>query len=225
MIARWNKSRDMGEVRCTNTEPPPAELSENRHSVRIAAKRRDVALNPPQRGSLVHIAIVAAHIVRRLGRQRRMRKEAAPPHPIIHADDDDPLARERVRRVQRRLPVHQRGTMDPHHDGERPGSGSGAPNIERQAILRLRYFVRLHTFRTKSVGRPHVWPRCHRLRQAPAQVVDWRSGVGNALEADHVCCCHAAHGAGFGLGQHRIVRCGLGNCDADAHEHRAETIE
>jgi hypothetical protein len=72
---------------------------EDRHRLGIAAETADVALDPLQRGSLVHVAIIAPDVVGRLLRQRRMGEEAEPAHPVVHADDHDALPGERIGRV------------------------------------------------------------------------------------------------------------------------------
>jgi hypothetical protein len=96
-------------------------FSENCHRLRVAAEGRDVALNPLERGTLVHVAVVAAHIVGRLSRQRRVGEEAEPAHPVVHADDDDTLLRQRVGRVKRRAPMHEPPAVNPYHHRERRG--------------------------------------------------------------------------------------------------------
>ena len=157
-------------------------LSEDRHRLRIAAEGRDIALDPLQRGALVHVAIVAVQLLRRLGEQRRMREEAEPAHPVVHADDDDTLRRERVGRIKRGLTVHERAAVNPHHHRQRAGRGGRTPDIERQAVLRLRYIVRLHALRAELGGVAHALPVLCRLRRSPAQVPTGGAAYGMPLK-------------------------------------------
>jgi hypothetical protein len=68
MMALLNSPRAMGEVSSACTDTPTGRLSKDRDSPWVAAEGGDVALDPFQRGDLVHVAIVAE----RLGRRRSL---------------------------------------------------------------------------------------------------------------------------------------------------------
>ena len=62
--------------------------------VRVAAERRDVLLDPLQRGDGVHHPVVAGAAVAGFLRQLGMREEPERTEPVIHRDDDGPFDRE-----------------------------------------------------------------------------------------------------------------------------------
>src|ERR1700730_9010240 len=87
----------------------------------------------------------------------------------------------------------ERAAVQPDHYRPFLASTCGrCPHVEEQAILALlfrsviadRIFAsrRLHAARTERVGTPDTCPRFRRLRGAPAQITDWRFGIGNSLE-------------------------------------------
>jgi hypothetical protein len=57
--------------------------AKDRHVVRIAAERRDVALDPLQGGNLVHVSVVALGFVRPLAAQGREGEEPEAPQAVI----------------------------------------------------------------------------------------------------------------------------------------------
>ena len=102
-----------GEVRMH--AQPTGGLAEDRHVVAVAAELRDVALDPPQRGLLVHEPVVARGLVGRFGAQRRVREEAEEPEAVVQRDDDRALLDQPRRVVVVALAHDQRAAVQPDH--------------------------------------------------------------------------------------------------------------
>jgi hypothetical protein len=167
---------------------PARGLAEDGDAAGIAAEAGDVALDPAQRGLLVHQAVVARRAAR-LGGEGRVGQEAERAQPVVDGDDDHALAHQRRRVIVVALAGHQRPAVNPHHDG--PGAeavlGAGRrEDVQVQAVLRgagdAERRGRLRAVR-RELGRvPYPVPAGGRLRRAPAQRADRRSRVGDAEE-------------------------------------------
>ena len=124
-----------------------------------------------------------------------MGKEAEPAHPKVHADEDDALPGQCVALgVKRGLSAHIRAAENPNHDGQLPGRGGGAQDVEREASFGFRHFFRrLWAFRAEFRRIAHAAPMLRRLRLSPAQLADRRRRIGNTFEADDAVRRHAAN--------------------------------
>ena len=86
----------------------------------IAAELRDVALDPFERGGLIHQAVVAGGVVAVFLGEFGVREEAEDAEAIVHRNDDDAFFGE-VRAVLARFGGCAGGeaaAVDPDHDGE-----------------------------------------------------------------------------------------------------------
>src|SRR5205807_7059196 len=77
----------------TDTHPPRG-LTEDRHARRIATESADVAAYPLQRRNLIEETVVPAGVLRRFGRQRRMREETKGSEAVVQRYDDGAFLRE-----------------------------------------------------------------------------------------------------------------------------------
>jgi hypothetical protein len=106
-----------------------------------------------------------------------------------------PLRRLGGREEVSSAPMHECAPINPHHHGKRRSRGGyGPPDIEREAILRLRHVVRLHGAGTKFRCFANSRPPLDRLRRAPAQRTNRRLRKRNAFERQHTVPRHAANG-------------------------------
>ena len=172
---------------------------EDRHVVRVPAERRDVVPHPGQGSQLVAEAPVPHRAV--WARQAAVTEEPEGSQPVVERHDHDvtpaheastPVEEDRA--AARREPA----SVDPHHDraaggGRRLVGQRGGPHVQRQAVLAL-WLRRRGVRRARDAGDgPRLGrdgaerrcvanpvPRIGRLRRAPAQFADGRSGVGNS---------------------------------------------
>src|SRR6185312_6201221 len=113
-----------------------ARLAEYGNVAWIAAKGRDIALHPFERGYLIHEGEVALRQARAC--QGREREEAEVAEPVIEADQHDSSLRESAAIVHRgRGPaVYIPASIDPHHHRQRPAPcGRGTPDVDVQTIF------------------------------------------------------------------------------------------
>ena len=161
----------------------------------IAAKTRDIALDPSQRRHLIHQAIIARAAIGRLAAQFGMREEAQRPHTIGDIDPDNASTRQRFARIIRhagRADV-KAPAIDPHDNRQMLGPARRRPDVEVEAVFAGRLIAEimvhgapaqgLQTHRRKTIGVIHPLPRRHRLRRAPAQIAQRRRGKGHAQPA------------------------------------------
>ena len=159
-------------------------FAEDSDVVRVAAERRDIRLDPLQRGLLIHQAVVAGSAAA-FGRECGMREEAQGAQPVVDGDNGDALGHQRVAVVVVAFAGEQGTAVDPDHDRERPGTFRrvdvqietvfrGTGDAERARRLRAVWPER---------GCP-AWsgPGGGRLRRCPAHRADGRRGVRNAFE-------------------------------------------
>ena len=167
---------------------PARGFAEDRDPRRVPAKRRDIALNPPEAGHHVEQAVVAGRVRRRFRTQLGVREEPRHAHTVGEAHKDD-AARGQFRAVVhgvRRGAAVEAAAVDPHeHRQLRGGGRRRGPDVQVQAVLaqaaRRRTAHRLHARRSEPVRTPHAGPCGHRLRRPPAEVADGRRRERDAL--------------------------------------------
>ena len=163
----------------------------------IAAERRDVVPNPLQGHDLILQPLVARRALGRLGGERRMRKEAEQPKPVVDGNQHHALARQRLAIVERRTAAagNEGAAVDPHHH-RRLGIHRAArrPDVQVQAVLadrnrplRVEALLGLHLQTRIGIGRGSALalPRCRRRRRRPPQLAHRRRRKGDALERHH----------------------------------------
>jgi hypothetical protein len=92
--------------------------------------------HPLQRRELIHVTIIAADLVRRLGGERGMGEKPEPAKAVIHTHQHHALSSHGVERIDGSAAVHHRAPMNPHHHGQRTRRGSGSPpDVQREAIF------------------------------------------------------------------------------------------
>src|SRR3546814_3397585 len=115
------------------------------YEMRISDWSSDVCSSdlPAQRFDLVEQPVIARHMLRRFGAQRRMRQKSQQPEPIIDRDDDNaPLRKLRavVHRFRTAAP-DQRAAVDPDHDRQLARIRSEEHTSELQSLMRISYAV------------------------------------------------------------------------------------
>jgi hypothetical protein len=167
-------------------------FAKDRDILRIAAKGRDVLLDPAECGHLIELAVVARSISARLTRELRVRKEPEDAQPVIDRDNDDPLARERIAIVTR-LSAGTRlepTAVDPHHHRQpiarRRRRG---PHVEIEAVLARRTWKRdvpenlaLHAMGSEFCRVANAYPWARGPRFLPPELADGRVRERDALE-------------------------------------------
>src|SRR6202521_1726833 len=128
--------------------------------------------------------------------------------PIVERDDDGTLFREprAVVAFFAAEPGEETAAVDPDHHGalQRPSIYRVRPDVEKEAVLRdaggerIDVAVRLvlDAVVAELICGVHTAPVLRWLRRLPAQLADWRRGVGDAAEDHHAGGVEAFEGAG-----------------------------
>ncbi len=190
-------------------------LAEDGHVARVAAEGADVLLHPVQGRYLVQNAVVAAGVLRGLGREGRVHQEAERAEPVVDADQHHARPGQRGAVVGLLGPAALVQAAAVHPDHHRAGGiprPRGSPDVQPQAILVHRPHVSaqgawgLRTGRAEVRRVAHAFPRRGRRRRLPAQRADRRRGVGDAQVGGHAVLEPAPDAAGRGPHHKCILR-------------------
>src|ERR1700730_18135651 len=83
---------------------------------------------------------------------------------------------------------------EPDHDRQWPLRFlAGAPNVEVKTVLGALYAIagQLGAHGTVMAAVPHSFPAGCCCRRCPSQCADWRLGIGNTLESEHLAFDHS----------------------------------
>src|SRR5690348_3505307 len=118
---------------------PPGRLAANRDVAGIAAESGDIALDPFERGDLVHDGIVGERAGRLLGCQSGVREEAEPSEAVVETDECDTLPRELAAVIHRwrAAAIDESAAIDPDKNRQLALRGfRGQPHVRIEAIFR-----------------------------------------------------------------------------------------
>ena len=165
----------------------PGGLAEDGHVARVASERRDVIVDPSQRGDLVEQRHVARTVEPRVDVVEVAEAECA--EPVVHGDDDDVAAQRELGGVEEASRAdRERSTVDPHHHRPRrarPRARPGREDVQVEAVLvdgdvddptEPARFERLRRARRPRGRVAHARPGLDRLGRPEPALADRRRG-------------------------------------------------
>src|SRR5437870_4993926 len=116
---------------------PSRRLAEQSYIIGVATKGCDIALDPLQRGYLVHIPEISQQAFRGLLGERRVSKEAKAPQPIVKADKDNASSCELATVIdsRRTAAVNPTSAIDPDHHRQLVTTKLWRPHVENKTVF------------------------------------------------------------------------------------------
>ena len=176
--------------------PRAGRLAEDGDAGRIAPERRDVPLDPGERGDLIEGAVVAGRGVPGFRAQQGMNEVAEHPEPVVDGHQHHaPLRQARaVVRDVGAVADPQSAAMDPHQHRRAVFRSRRGPDVQVEAVLAHPVHARvveparrarnrvLHARRCGFGRVAHAVPRRRRLGRTPPQVAHRRGRERHAPE-------------------------------------------
>ena len=160
-ITRVNSPCAEGIASSVVTAIAPADWPKIVTSLRVAAERGDVLLDPPQRRHDVEQAAVGRRVVEQ--------QEAVDAQPVVERHADGAVAGEGAAVVgrDRAAAVAVRAAVDPHQHGQALAAALGGPDVEVEAVLALDDGLLEDAGERQPVGRlRHRRPEARRVADA-----------------------------------------------------------